>query len=322
MSPYRRNILVGVVVTASLVLLAWMILKFGEFPATLFAPPSQPVTFVAERADGLGEGSNITFRGVIVGRIKDVKRSGDGKDVLINAQVDRQPPLPANVEGAITIVSALGGTSTMVLKTTGPAPEGTLKPGAKLHATFVGLQFLPQEYTQLATELRLTAKQFRESNIILHLDQQVANAGKLINSVNSLVSDPQLRSNIKVALDNIRQASQTINQLGGKFDKLADQASGTMGDLRTTINKTGTNLDTITKQVTDRLQQVSVMLDHFQSIAAKVDNGKGTAGQLINDPKLYQALVDSTEQLNATIADLKRLVEQWEQEGVYFKLSK
>jgi hypothetical protein len=65
-----------------------------------------------------------------------------------------------------------------------------------------------------------------------------------------------------------------------------------------------------------------VSLDHIQSITTKIDAGKGTAGQFINDPKLYQSLVDSSQQLNATIADLKRLVEQWEQEGVYFKLSK
>ena len=42
----------------------------------------------------------------------------------------------------------------------------------------------------------------------------------------------------------------------------------------------------------------------------------------MNDPKLYQALVDSSRELNATIVDLKRLVEQWEQEGLHFKLAK
>jgi hypothetical protein len=58
------------------------------------------------------------------------------------------------------------------------------------------------------------------------------------------------------------------------------------------------------------------VLDGFQSITAKLDKGDGTAGQLVNDPKLYQALVDSAQQLNATVTDLRRLVNQWEQEGV------
>jgi hypothetical protein len=42
----------------------------------------------------------------------------------------------------------------------------------------------------------------------------------------------------------------------------------------------------------------------------------------VNDPKLYQGLVDVTQQLNLTVTDLRRLVQQWEQEGVSLKLSK
>jgi phospholipid/cholesterol/gamma-HCH transport system substrate-binding protein len=95
-----------------------------------------------------------------------------------------------------------------------------------------------------------------------------------------------------------------------------------MADVRTTVKTANTNIDTIGKQLTGRIEQLSKTLDHFQSISAKIDNGNGTAGQLINDPKLYQALVDSAMQLNATIADLNRLVEQWEQEGISFKLGK
>jgi hypothetical protein len=51
-----------------------------------------------------------------------------------------------------------------------------------------------------------------------------------------------------------------------------------------------------------------------------VDKGQGTAALLINDPKLYQSLVDNSRELNVTIATLKRLADQWEQEGVALKL--
>ena len=69
-----------------------------------------------------------------------------------------------------------------------------------------------------------------------------------------------------------------------------------------------------------RGQKDSLILDRFQSVATKVDQGQGTAGKLINDPKLYEALLDSSQELSLTIKDLKRLVEQWEQEGVSLKL--
>jgi phospholipid/cholesterol/gamma-HCH transport system substrate-binding protein len=95
-----------------------------------------------------------------------------------------------------------------------------------------------------------------------------------------------------------------------------------MGDVRMTVKTANSNIESIGKQLTARLEQISRTLDHFQSIAGKIDTGQGTAGQLVNDPKLYQALVDSAMQLNQTIADLSRLVEQWEQEGMSLKLAK
>jgi phospholipid/cholesterol/gamma-HCH transport system substrate-binding protein len=320
MSPYRRNILVGTTVLGALLVLGWMILKFGDRPAALFAPPQMLVHFKADRADGLGEGSAIQFKGVDVGRISTVKRTSDGLGVIIEGKLDRSPPLPANVVGLIRQISQLGGSSNMQLVLKDAQPSGTLGNGDTVDAHFEGLSLLPPEFADLATDLRLTSKQFRESQVVLHLDQQVEKVGKLIESVNQLVSDPKLREDLKTTLAQMRTASESASRIGSKLDKLTDDASATMGDVRATVKQTGGNIDTITKQVGDRLQQIATTLDHFTSIAKKLDEGKGTAGQLVNDPKLYQSLVDTAQQLNLTVSDFKRLVEQWEQEGVHFKL--
>src|SRR5688500_10800492 len=119
MSPYRRNILVGVVVLGALGFLGWMILKFGDRPAQLFAKPSMPITFVGSRADGVGEGSPILYQGVNVGRITTVRRT-TMTEVRMEGQVDTEPPLPANVEGRIIAQSLLGAGSAISLDITGP----------------------------------------------------------------------------------------------------------------------------------------------------------------------------------------------------------
>ena len=75
MSNYRRNVLVGVTVLASMVMLGWMILRFGGSLGAPFAGKTMPVRFVTERADGLSEGSAILFRGVTVGRVTLVQRA-------------------------------------------------------------------------------------------------------------------------------------------------------------------------------------------------------------------------------------------------------
>jgi phospholipid/cholesterol/gamma-HCH transport system substrate-binding protein len=320
MSPYRRNILVGVTVLGALVTLGWMILKFGDRPARIFATPSQALRFTTDRADGLGEGSNITYRGVIVGRVKKVLRTPDGQEVIIEAEVDRDPPLPENLQGAIRQVSQLGGTSNIHLLLVGKEIKGKLAPGATLRAHYEGLSLFPPEFNELAVELTATARAFREQKILENINAQVTKAGQVMESANALIGDPKLREDVKATLASLRQTSETVQKIAPKLDKMADDASVTMGDVRTTVKTANTNLDTVGKQLTARMEQISKTLDTFQSIAAKIDNGQGTAGQLVNDPKLYQALVDSAVQLNQTIADLNRLVEQWEQEGLSFKL--
>jgi phospholipid/cholesterol/gamma-HCH transport system substrate-binding protein len=93
-----------------------------------------------------------------------------------------------------------------------------------------------------------------------------------------------------------------------------------MTQASTTIAKAEGQIDSIGKQLGDRLTQVATLLDTFNQISAKINDGKGTAGALVNDAKLYQNLVDTSEQLKLSMTDLRRLVEQWEQEGVSMRL--
>ena len=303
----------------ALVILGWMIIQFGEVPAQWFAPPMMPITIVTERADGIAEGSTISYRGVGVGRVTKVRMGEDLIHVQMDAQVDQRQPLPANVEGVIRS-QVFGGSGILSLQLVGPAPQGRLKAHDTIQARFLGLDFIPPEFASLATELQLTAKQFRESNIVAHMDDQVQKAGKILDSVDKLVSDPKMREDIHGAIANIRTAAETATRVGAKLEQTTGQISDTIGDARGTLGKVNASVDQLSKQTTARMEELSKTLNNLESITAKIDQGKGTAGALVNDPKLYQSLVDTSRELNATISDLKRLVEQWEQEGVSFKL--
>lgn len=331
MSPSRRNILVGLTVIAALASLGWMLLKFGSTPAKLFTKGNQlPVHFISDRADGLAEGSQVFYRGVPVGRVTHLRRDENQRDVVIDALIDEAPPLPSNVAGAIRTRSLISGTAELSLEIIGgptTLPSGTLAKDQEIRATWVGSELIPQSFSELALELQKTTHDVREARLIAHLDDTIRQAGDVMKSLRGFIDDPTLRQNITTAIDNFRQvmetanrAAQKIEKFSGSMEKVADDASATLVDARGTIHKTQDNLDQLSKQMNDRLLQVSKLLESFQSIAQKVDKGEGTAGLLLNDPKLYQSLVDASRELNLTITDLRRLVEQWEQDGVSFKL--
>lgn len=289
---------------------AWMILLFAGRLTQIFASPGLPFTIKSTRADGLSDGSAIYYRGVQSGRVTAVHLGNDNTGVIINAEVNKQPSLPANLHPVIRVQSAFGNSSAISLELDGP-PTGALQAGAVLSADYEGSALIPKEFTQLAED-------FRRQQLLQHLDETVVSigkqserAGQLLQSVQQAIGDEKMRENLRVALENIRIATESATRVGnnlekfsGKLDRVTDQTDATMSEVRVAVAKLGATLD------------------HFESVSNKIDQGKGTAGLLLNDPKLYQGLVDTTKELNLTIADLQRVVQQWEQEGVTLKLGK
>ncbi|MGD0540129.1 MAG: MlaD family protein [Tepidisphaeraceae bacterium] len=323
MATYRRNILVGATVLGAGLVFGWMALKFSSRTAELFSPPQIPVHFVTAHANGLAPGSAVEYLGVEVGHVSSLSRNPNGMSVTIEATVDREPPLPENLRAEITQTSALGGGSVISLDVDGDRAHGELAVNATIPAQYVGLNLFPASLTQTASEItgmteeiRKTAKQLRESGTIEDLDKtlktiasQAEKVGRVFDSLQSVLGDPKTRGDLRAAIANIHIVTD-------KLSSLADNIQGTTVAASAAFKDAQVRIDDLSKQVGDRLTQISKLLSSVQDIAQKIDKGQGTAGLLVNDPKLYQALVDSARELDATVADLKRLVEQWEEEGV------
>lgn len=319
--------MVGATVLIALGTLGWMILKFSGQVARPFAPTRFAVHFVSDRADGVADGSPIVFRGVEAGNVKAVELSKDNSHVIIRGEINAEPPLPSNLIAIIRTSSLLGTSSSISLELQGTSSLGNLAPNQEIPAKYVGIDLLPPEFGNLAREMELTAKQLRESNFIGNLNEQVTKVGELVASLQKIIDDPNSQSDVKSSLANIKTATETANRVLNNFeklstslDKLSSETTTAMTEARSQISRAGDSVNSVAGKIGDRLTQLATLIEQMQSIAAKIDKGQGTAGQLVNDPRLYEALVDTTREMNATIKDLKRLVEQWEQEGISLKL--
>lgn len=336
MTQRLRNFSVGVVVLFALGVLAWMIFRFGAQPATFFRPPQMPVVFMADRADGLGDGSTINFRGVEAGRVLSVRRDAASDRVRVEGFVYRAPPLPANLKADIVFTSPLGGVSSLELRLVGPVAEGTLQPGAVLEARYLGSTFLPSEFAELARNLNEAVERFNSAQLIESLRltleatlKRLDDTGRLIDSVQQLVDDPRLREDLRTTLSNLRHASEEARQVTGKatalMDRLhtaVDNADQTVLAARDAVKTAERHVDRLGNQLSDQLARAGQLLGDVAEVTRKINQGAGTAGLLVNDPKLYEALVNTAADLNLTIRDLRRLIEQWEQEGITLRLGR
>ena len=320
--------MVGVVVLLGLAALGWMILRFGGNLASIFAAETIVVTFTTDRADGVADGSAVTYRGVESGHVRRVWLDDDRRRVRFTAVINAEPKLPRNLVGVIRTASLLGAGSSVSLETDGPPSDEHLEAGQEIPARFVGLgDFLPPQFGEMAGEMSGLIRQVRESNIVANLDQQVSRAGRLIDSLQEVVGDDAQRENIRTAIANMREVTEQAKTIATNLQKFSTdvqqvtaETNQTIGEARVQISRAGNNIESLSRQMGERLTQIAKLMDQFQSIAEKIDKGQGSAGQLVNDVRLYESLVDTSRELNETIKDFKRLVEQWEQEGVSLKL--
>ncbi len=316
MSSSQRNVLVGVVVLVGLGMLAWMILQFANRAANFFLTSGMKITLTAARAEGVADGSPVTYKGVNVGRVTGVRRvlnNQTGEDIVIDALILADPPLPANLHGRIKQTSLLGSSATIALEPI-PLPNGSATQPARNPAPRLLLTEsanLPAEYvpdlTSLGDNIRDMAGSLQET----------------IRAVNQVIGDPKVQDDIKVSLTNARATLESANRtsarlekLGERLDQVAADAQGTMGDVRKTVKDGGVEMQKLSTNLNQRIQQIAETLQHVQSVAEKIDQGKGTAGQLVNNPKLYESLTDTASELNLMVKDMRRLIQQWEEEGI------
>jgi phospholipid/cholesterol/gamma-HCH transport system substrate-binding protein len=311
--------MVGVVVLTAMLGLGWMILRIANTSVTLFTHGPR-FNLVANRADGVAEGSPVLYLGVSVGRVLGVKRNADNSSVSIDAILNTGEQIPVNVAGNIKAQSALGSSAEINLEPVGPPAKDFIRNGQEVRATFAGSGLIPPEVITLATQVR-------EQQLIKHLDDSVVSmrlqlekAGRLLDSANEVAGNPATRENFQATLANFRLASANLEKFSGRLDQLSDQTTATIKQVHDTVADGNQRLDELSHQLTQRMQQLAAVLDKIDSIANKVDKGDGSAARLVNDPHLYQNLVDSSRDLDITFKDTQRLVEQWEQDGFSLKL--
>lgn len=320
MTARSRNILVGVVVLFSMLALGWMILRFSNNTFASVFSKGLEFRVTADRADGVSPGSTLFYLGVPVGQVTEVRRLADNTGVVMQARLNSNEQVPDNVVGYIRPSSALSMAAGIAMETDGPPSGRPLAAGGEVKAFNKNQGLVPPEFTDLARSVR-------DRQLIAHVDEavievrdQVRKAGQVMESLNKLVGDPKVREDLTAAIASIRATSDNLQQFSTNLQTLSGETTETMKQVRTTLADGGKRFDDLTKQIGDRLTQIGELTDKFNGIAARVDKGQGTMGALVNDARLYESLVDTSKTLNLTIADLRRLVEQWEQEGFTLKL--
>ncbi|MBI1189558.1 MAG: MCE family protein [Tepidisphaera sp.] len=197
------------------------------------------------------------------------------------------------------------------------------KPLAKLDETAGSINRLAKTYADLGDrltdmlEVRTAAEvdAGKAPNIrstIARLDAALASANKWLgdDALRGQASDAVAKANR--SLDQLSDLVQTWKQTGAKVDSSLDKVTQVADDAKASFHQAA-------DQAVETLRKADEAAASLAKAIESVNQGKGTLGQLSQNPDLYNSLRSSADRLDKVLTEVQLLVEKYKAEGIPIK---
>lgn len=277
MDKTRRN----VAALGALTIMAVVLFVFGLY--YLLGSPllkgGMNVVVMLESGGGLKRGDRVSLQGVNVGSVRSVQLNGP-QGVTATLRLNEDLPLPADTRASV--VGDVFGAHTVELL------PGTAMVKIEAGDTLRGMR--AQALAEAATELSATAR-----NVLIRADSLLSpQAVADIHATAAIM--PSSAEQLRAAFIELRLAAAALKRTTESLDE-----ASTGPALAAAIGR----IDETARAMTAVASQMERSLGPLQSVFAKVDQGQGTLGRLVNDTSLYAELNGAARELRALTADIK-----------------
>jgi len=235
---------------------------------------------------GLETGDKVMYRGMEVGRVKNIRALGD--DIICTIRIVSGIKLVSGSRFSISDSSLMGGKSLQIIPGNsntalnprqiqrGEAPEGVMELIGKASLTLQEIQ-----------ELILRIK--GPEGLLVNSENLITQAGSTLNKTEGMAAE--VKTGLNATLEKVTQLTTELQEL----------VQVSRIPLQNTLEASPVTLVRINSTL-DSLQVLSASL---QSTAQALNRGQGTAGKLMTDKQLYDNLTRSVENLDALVKDIK-----------------
>jgi len=344
MTEAARNFWVGNFVVVSLVVLATLMAWFGETPDWLGGNEWTLEVIGVRELRGLQPGSPVNLNGVEIGRVKalefmNVDRPDRGVtivtrirdqysipggaiarvygatlgigtghiDILVEARVGDQPPLPkkgAQIKGEMRSI-----VNEIITKDMIDSVQRTITN----FGDFAGAATPVAANLAALLETRTVAQiNDPDSKVTANVATVVERIDGLVANINAILGDVDVQGDLKAGVHDLKVATtelrQTMELWRSSSQKIAD-------NLNSGISRTEENLDHSFASLNELLDDLDAGAKSLASSLQLVAEGRGTAGLLVRDERLYEAAVLSIERFGEAMATLQRILTKVENDG-------
>ena len=323
---------VGLVVIASLVILAVTILYIGSTGGTPWAATYHVKALMSD-VNGLKEGAPVRLGGVEVGTVTGVDFAKDASGMVeVEMRLDRRVKPRITTQSRVTLgaVGLLGEKAVDITSSSKGVPieDGGLLAGVA-EDPFKGLLSDASDSTTHLKKIlsRMDAgegtigKALRDEELYARMVDVSVRLQGVMNKLESpsgplgrLVNDQEMARQLASAVRGIDSIVARVDQGKGNLGILSkdEELATGLKSLTSSLNDIAGQLQrgegSAGKLLNDdalhrRLDSLATRLD---ALVAKVEKGEGTAGRIVQDPALYENLNAAAKDLRGLIGDVRR----------------
>jgi phospholipid/cholesterol/gamma-HCH transport system substrate-binding protein len=291
MKKISNEVKIGVTVLITFLVFIWLynFLKGKD----LFSKTSHYYV-VYDKVGGLAESSPVEVNGYKVGVVQSVKfLDPESGRLLVTLTVDKGFKLPKNTVAEITTATLIAGMKIQFVYGEGP---GTYSNGDTIPGRLA-------ESIIAKVENELGPLKDRLSGLISVLDS-------VIGSIND-VMDPQFKSNLRSGVASLSSTARSIDEAELKstlenINKFTLMLAENSDKLTSTFSSLENIADTLAAaDIYNSINNLKSSLVKAAVLIENLNNGQGTAGQLMTNDSLYKNLSSSLGSLNLLLLDMK-----------------
>jgi phospholipid/cholesterol/gamma-HCH transport system substrate-binding protein len=159
-----------------------------------------------------------------------------------------------------------------------------------------------------------------------NLHTAVQRMDSALRHFNDVLGDPNTKSSVRVAVQNLREMSErgklvmeNLKEVAKNAGFVAEDAREVTGKIGKLVDRANTQLTDVSRAIVEDAEKLGRFFDHLEVAGRKLADGDGTAGKLLSDPELYDAMVLTMKRLQLSVEDLGTLIKQWQREGLDVK---
>ena len=284
----KRNIVVGVFVVVAICSVVWLIFMFNDFPTFVSKLSSFRVFVQFPAAPGVVRDTQVRFCGYPIGSVTEVMSPQVRKDLNNGLEYHQTVVVLSiskkyvNIPSNVSVKLIKRGLGSSYIELT-VDPTLPLKPRDpnRPETKYLVDKMLLQGSTGMTSEFFPEESQKK-------LDELVKGLAAFINNANDIVGDKSNKGNIKTTLANLSEATEELRVFLASGVSTSEEISKTTAELR--------------------------------QILEKINEGKGSAGKIINDARLYEKLLENADELEVLLKDLRAMVNEYKKKGIKVKL--